>query len=472
MENSRLVQRYNDGGKSGRNFSSQEAVMAEQSGPTFSRDSKRAMISQFLGFGLDAYDMALVIVLAPVLTQVFASPGHSEAWQYLSVAIFYSITMVARPVGAAFFGHYADKVGRRRLLILTIAGVGVMSLISAFVPTKEQIGVVGSYVIFSILRFVMGIFFGGEYAVGHAFAIEHAPRGKRGLVGGFIQSGFPLGYAIGSFVVLGMTLCLGEEAIYDYGWRLVFASGVAPVGLALVIRRKLVESPEFERAKAAGIIEKTPLATLFRPPTLWVFLQVFFFMTGLFLTDYAIYQFIPKILKGSDKFGLVDYTLIYGVALFGAFIGYNVYGWLSDKIGRRKLTMWYSVFCVVMGIPLFQLLINAAYSRNFRLAVFAAMLAALLKIQWGVIPAYLSERFPTKTRSVGVGFGYSAGAVVGGAGITPLVALFHMAPWIAQIEGENELWLSASVVLTIGAVITFVSLYFSPETRDVELSEV
>lgn len=447
-------------------------VEHEQFGQTFSPDAKRAMISQFLGFGLDAYDMALVIVLAPLLTKVFASPTHSEAWQYLSVAIFYSITMAARPVGAALFGHYADIIGRRNLLIYTIAGVGVMSLMSAFIPTKEQVGVVSAYIIFSILRFVMGCFFGGEYAIGHAFAIEHAPRGKRGLVGGFIQSGFPLGYAFGSFAVLGLTLWLGEEAMCDYGWRLIFASGVAPVVLALVIRRKLVESPEFVRAKAAGIIEKAPFASLFRLPTRKVFLQVFFFMTGLFLTDYAIYQFIPKILKGADKFDLVDYTLIYGVALFGAFIGYNVYGWLSDKLGRRKLTMCYSVFCVVMGIPLFHILINAAYSRNFRLAICAAILAALLKIQMGVLPAYLSERFPTKSRSVGVGFGYSAGALVGGAGITPLVALFHVIPWIAQIEGERELWLSASVVLTIGAVFSFVSLYFSPETKDVELSEV
>jgi len=451
-----------------------EALMAEygESGRMFSRDAKRAMISQFLGFGLDAYDMALVIVLAPVLTRIFASPAHSEAWQYLSVAIFYSITMAARPIGAAVFGHYADKIGRRNLLIYTIAGVGVMSLFSAFIPTKDQVGVVPAYIIFSILRFVMGCFFGGEYAVGHAFAIEHAPRHRRGLVGGFIQSGFPLGYAIGSFAVLGLTLWLGEAAMYDYGWRLIFASGVAPVLLALFIRSKLVESPEFERAKAAGIIEAAPFASLFRPPTRRVFLQVFFFVTGLFLTDYAIYQFMPKILNGPGKFDLRDYTFIYGIALLGAFVGYNLYGWLSDRLGRRKLTMCYSIFCIVMGIPLYQILINAAYHKNFMLAVCAAMLAALLKIQMGVLPAYLSERFPTRSRSVGVGFGYSAGALVGGAGITPLVALFHVIPWIAQIEGEQELWLSASVVLTIGAVVSFVNLYFSPETKDVELSEV
>jgi MFS family permease len=192
-------------------------------------------------------------------------------------------------------------------------------------------------------------------------------------------------------------------------------------------------------------------------------------MTGLFLTDYAVYQFIPKILKGPGKFNLVEYTFIYGVALFCAFLGYNLYGWLADRWGRRRLTMWYCLYCVIMGIPLYQILINAAMSRSMAIAIVAAILAASLKLAWGVVPAYLSERFPTKTRSVGVGFGYSAGALVGGAGITPLVGLFHEIPAIASIEGPKELWLSASAVLTIGAIITFLSLYWSRETKDIDL---
>ena len=139
-------------------------------------DSKRAMWSQFLGFGMDAYDMAMVIVMAPVLSKIFASPKHSEAWQFLTIALLYAVTMAARPVGAAFFGHRADKIGRRFLLIVTIAGVGVMSVICAVIPSPAMIGLPLAYTIFMLVRFVMGCFFGGEYAVGHTFAIEHAPE--------------------------------------------------------------------------------------------------------------------------------------------------------------------------------------------------------------------------------------------------------------------------------------------------------
>jgi len=441
--------------------------MAEEK---ISSDAKRAMWSQFLGFGMDAYDMAMVIVLAPVLSKIFASPKLNEAWQFLMVAFLYAVTMAARPLGAAVFGHYADKIGRRSLLILTIAGVGIMSVVCAFIPTPAQVGLAAAYTIFMAARFIMGCFFGGEYAVGHTFAIEHAPQRLRGTIGGFIQSGFPLGYAVASFIVLGISLIIGENAMYDWGWRLMFFTGVAPVGLALYIRRMLVESPVFEHAKKTGTVDKRPFITLLKPPTLWIFLQVFAFMTGLFLTDYAVYQFIPKILKGPDKFNLVQYTFIYGVALFFAFLGYNFYGWLSDKLGRRRLTLWYCLYCAALGIPLFKTLIWASVTKSMAIAIVAAILAASLKLAWGIIPAYLSERFPTKTRSVGVGFGYSAGALVGGAGITPLVALFHQFPAIVSVEGTNELWLSASVVLTIGAVITFLSLLWSPETKETDLT--
>ncbi len=115
--------------------------MAKSERAPLSKDTKMAMISQFLGFMLDAYDMALVLIMAPIFTKLFAPPGGSAAWQYISIVFLYSITMAARPVGSAIFGHYADKLGRRLLLVVTIAGVGLMSLLSAFLPTQATAGV-------------------------------------------------------------------------------------------------------------------------------------------------------------------------------------------------------------------------------------------------------------------------------------------------------------------------------------------
>jgi MHS family proline/betaine transporter-like MFS transporter len=444
--------------------------MAEEK---ITRDAKRAMWTQFLGYGLDAYDMAMVIVLAPVLSKIFTSPKLSEAGQFLMVALLYAVTLAARPLGAAVFGHYADKIGRRSLLVVAIGGVGLMSAICGLIPTPDRIGLTAAYTIFMVARFIMGCFFGGETAVGAIFAIEHAPQRLRGPISGFIHSGFPLGYAIASFVVLGVSLIIGEGAMYEWGWRLMFiTAGAAPIGLALYIRKLIVEPQIFQQAKKTGTVVKMPFFTLFKPPMIWTFLQVLTFMTGLSLTNYAVYEFIPKILKGPGKFNLVQYTFIYGVALFCAFAGYFLYGWLTDKYGRRKLTLWYCLYCIALGVPLYKTLIWASVTRSMAIAIVAAILAASLKLAWGMVPAYLSERFPTKTRSVGAGFGYSLGSLLGGAGVTPLVGLFHHIPVIMSIEGPNELWLSASAALTIGAMIAFVGLLFSPETRGIDLEKV
>ena len=238
---------------------SEEFLMPQEQ--ILSRDAKMAMISQFLGFMLDAYDMALVLIMAPILVKVFISPKGSAAWQYIVIVFTYSITMAARPIGSAIFGRYADKIGRQFLLVFTIGGVGLMSLLGGFLPTYAQIGV-WSYVIFCSLRLVMGIFFGGEYAVGHTFAIEYAPQKKRGMIGGFIQSGFPLGYVFGSLVFALVSYLTTKETMIAYGWRIVFMTGVIPVFLALYIRKNLHESPEFEKTKALGKIEKSPFLSL------------------------------------------------------------------------------------------------------------------------------------------------------------------------------------------------------------------
>jgi MFS family permease len=435
-----------------------------------SKDAKMAMFSQFLGFMLDAYDMALVLVMAPLLVKTFSSPTGSGAWQYITIVFTYSITMAARPVGSAIFGHYADKIGRQFLLVITIGGVGVLSFITAFLPSFASIGA-WSYVLFCVLRFVMGCFFGGEYAVGHTFAIEHAPAKQRGAIGGFVQSGFPAGYVLASLLFAFISALLGKQAMLDYGWRIAFVTGVIPVFLAIYIRKMLPESPEFEKAREKGDIEKTPFWSLFRPPGLWDFLQVFLFMSGLFLTDYSVYGFLPNLLTlGGRGFDDTTYSLIYGFALFMAFLGYNFYGWLSDMVGRKILTMWYCLVLVVFGIPSFYVLYNAALTHNIVLAVTGTTMAAMLKLAWGIVPAYLSERFPTKRRAVGVGFGYSSGALLG-AWFSLYVWWAHSISVIKAIEGQ-DMWLSPAVILTIGSIMTFCSLLFSPETKGLELSAV
>jgi MFS family permease len=428
------------------------------------------MCGQWFGFMLDSYDMSLVLVMAPILTKIFTSGKGNPAWQYIVVVLTYSITMASRPLGSAIFGHLADKIGRKTLLIVTMSGVGVCSLLAAFLPTYESVGPL-AWFLFALLRLVMGIFFGGEYAVGHTFAIEFSPNNIRGRVGGFVQSGFPFGYVLGA-VALGILSSIeGNAGMLAVGWRYAFASGIVPVFAGLAILYFTRESPLFLKAHAAGDIDKTPFFSLFKRPALWNFLQVFFLMCGLFLTDYSVYGFLPTILTRHGKgFDTTTFAWIYGFALFLAFLGYIFYGWVSDYVGRRRLTLIYCFILVVIGIPTFFVLHDAVVALDLRMAIMGTVLAAMCKLAWGMLPAYLCERFPTKRRAVGLGFGYSSGALVG-AWFSLYVWWAHKIPFIGAIEG-NELWLSPAVILVIGAAITFVAMYFGPETKGMSLDDV
>jgi MFS family permease len=194
-------------------------------------------------------------------------------------------------------------------------------------------------------------------------------------------------------------------------------------------------------------------------------------MTGLFLTDYSVYGFLPKILTLDGRgFDTTTYSLIYGFALFLSFLGYNFYGWISDRTGRKILTQYYCVFLVIFGVPVYYVLYHAALTRNIKMAILGTCMAGMLKLAWGIVPAYLCERFPTKRRAAGVGFGYSAGAILG-AWFPFYVLWAHKIPFVHNIEGQDT-WLSPAVILTIGAVMTFVSLLYSPETKHLQLDEV
>jgi MFS transporter, MHS family, proline/betaine transporter len=181
--------------------------------------------------------------------------------------------------------------------------------------------------------------------------------------------------------------------------------------------------------------------------------------------------FPPKIMTLEGRgFDTTTYSLIYGFALFLSFLGYNFYGWISDRTGRKILTQWYCVFLVIFGVPVYYVLYHAALARNVGMALLGCCMAGMLKLAWGIVPAYLSERFPTARRAAGVGFGYSSGALLG-AGFSTYALLAHRIPFIARYEGQ-DMWLSPAVVLTIGSIMTFFSLLYSPETKNLHLDQV
>ncbi len=181
-----------------------------------------------------------------------------------------------------------------------------------------------------------------------------------------------MGFVFGSLVFPLISHTLGSDAMLSYGWRLSFLTGVMPVILAIYIRKSLSESPEFERIRSRELLKKLHSSTCSNPRRSGIFWQVFTFMTGLFLIDYSVYGFLPKILTLDGRgFDTTAYSLIYGFALFMAFLGYIFYGWISDYTGRRLLTMNYCIFLIIFGVPSYYVLYHAALARNIGLAIWA-----------------------------------------------------------------------------------------------------
>ncbi|AAY81568.1 MFS transporter [Sulfolobus acidocaldarius] len=432
---------------------------------SWTREAKLALTSQFLGFMLDAYDLLFVSALTPYIEKNLVPPGLTGLVGYfVTLALGLGLTLIGRPLGSAIFGNFGDVWGRRRTLMITIIGFSVFSALIGLLPTYAAIGIAAS-ILYAVLRFIEGIFVGGEYAVGHPFAIEYAPSKWRGLVSGIAQGAFSWGTAIGAGIVYLFISVLGDKAMSDYGWRLVFFTGLIPAAVAFIIRYLVPETPVFRKALSERKLERIPFFSLFRPPTLYTFLNVFVLMTGLFFSSYSLFDFATGILT---KAGLStqEASLYYSLAGVFAAIAATLWGLSSDFIGRKKAFLIAAIVTIILATPSFYLWYNAAKANDVGLLFLGSFLIGwLTQWPWGLVPVYLSERFITKRRASGVGFGYSSGVFI--SAWMPIYSI-PLSAYFAGIEGGDP-WFVAAFFLILAAVIYGIAALIGPETRTVDL---
>ncbi len=436
---------------------------------SFGKDTVKAVGSQFLGFLLDSYDLTMILTIAPVLAIVILPPS-SPLLAVFSVILAYSLTIIFRPVGSAIFGHFGDKLGRRTDLIITVLGLGITSALTAALPTYAQVGIL-SFVLFVIIRIGVGIFAGGEYAAGHPFAMEWTPYKWRGLISGLVQGGFSFGASLAAAVLALFISIFGKTALELYAWRYLFLTALIPAVIALVVRLAMKDTPIFSDLKANNKIRKSPFTDLFRKPYRRDFLQVMLYMTGMFFFAYALFAFVPTILEHSPSiFPLGTADDIYTISTIAAFFGALSFGALSQYVGRRRLTLMWSIATAVLAIPIYYMLIYGATIGSIAIAMIAGIIIGIItQGPWGIIPIYLSERFKASMRSSGVGFGYSSGIFLGGW-FSIYVPLMHEYLF-KSIDTSTNIWFSTAVLLLIGAIIVGIGQYLGPETVGTKLSE-
>ncbi|MBB5255153.1 MFS transporter [Sulfurisphaera ohwakuensis] len=435
----------------------------------FNVDTTKAIVSQFIGFLLDSYDLTMILGIAPLLAKVLLPP-ESPLLATFNIILSYSLTIIFRPLGSAIFGNLGDKIGRRADLIITVLGLGLASALTSALPTYAQVGIL-SFILFVLIRIIVGIFAGGEYAAGHPFAMEWTPYKWRGLVSGIVQGGFSFGAGLAALVEAAFIGIYGVSGVENFAWRYVFLTALAPAVIALAVRLAMRETPVFEDVKKKNLVRKTPFLDLFRKPYRRDFFQVMLYMTGMFFFAYSLFAFVPAILQHMPSvFSVGTAEQIYYYGTYAAFAGAIIFGALSQYIGRRRLTIIWAIITFIISVPVYYLLFSSASVGNYILASIASVIIGLItQGPWGIIPIYLSERFKASMRSSGVGFGYSSGIFIGGW-FSIYVPLMHNYLF-KSIDTPTNVWFSTAVLLMIGAVLVGIGQYLGPETLGTKLVE-
>jgi MFS family permease len=335
----------------------------------------------------------------------------------------------------------------------------VVTLAISALPGYRTWGI-AAVVLLIVLRFVDGIFLGGEYTSATVLALENAPRRKRGLYGAFIMTGYPVAYCVIALITLGLLAVLpadGPGSPYvEWGWRIPFAIG-ALISFAFVAwyTYAVKESESWKNAEKT----RTPLADMFRGRGLRTFLQVFVLMTGIWFVQNAVSSILPEQLLDPIGLDSVDVKIVQIVSYAVLAAGYVGAGVLSQRIGRRPFFLIASVTIAVPAAAVYGLLVGGAITGLAPIVIAVIAVNLLTLSVWGVATTYLNERFHVGVRSTGYGIGYSFAVVI------PAFYAFYQSGLAALMPATY----TPLVLIVLAGVLIGIGAKLSPETRDAEM---
>src|SRR3954463_3491101 len=315
---------------------------------------RRAVIASTVGTAIEWYDFFLYSTVTGLVFAKLFFP-HSDPWVgTLEAFAIYAVGFIARPVGAAIFGHYGDRIGRKSTLIATLLLMGLATAAVALVPTYESIGIWGA-VILTVLRFIQGVGVGGEWGGSVLMSMEWARGDKsRGLIASWPQFGVPCGLFLANLAVLAFSQMAGEQFL-SWGWRVPFALSLVLVGVGLWIRMGILETPVFAKLLAERKIDRTPMLTVIRKHPREILLSAFarmaeqapFYIFTAFVFSYGI-----ETLHVSRNFLL---TAVLSASIL-SFFSIPFFGHVSDRIGRKTMYMIGAVVTGIFGFVYFEML--------------------------------------------------------------------------------------------------------------------
>ncbi|OYO01513.1 MFS transporter [Enemella evansiae] len=427
--------------------------------PTSDRQMRRILFSSFMGTTIEYYDFILYATAAGLVFNhvFFAGLGPTVALlvSFGTLAVGY----LARPLGGVIFGHIGDRVGRKKVLIITVLMMGISSTLIGLLPTTAMIGVAAPLLLVT-LRILQGIAVGGEWGGATLLAFESAKKQSRGFAAAFAYMGAPAGTLAGTLILSWMSM-MPRQDFLAWGWRVPFVFSLVLMGIGLFIRAKVSDAPVFQALlEKAEEQPRVPVAELFtrHPRALLTGIaaalsgQMTQGIMGIWALTYAIQQ------AAISQSGVLNAKAL---GTIGTLTMVLIGARLSDRFGRRRVLILGNLLAIALVVPVLLLL-----QAGTMLAFMAAILLGLSTIQGfvsGPYGAYASELFPTRVRYTGASISYQTASTL--AGFAPLIAT-------ALVAGAGgSLW-SLGVVWGGVILISLIALVLAPDRSRIELTEL
>jgi MFS family permease len=432
------------------------SVLARVGATTHVQSTRSVVFASMVGTVIEYFDFLVYATVAGLVFGKLFFPNQDEFIGTLLAVSTFAVGYLARPVGGIVFGHYGDRLGRRRILFITLLMMGSSTLLIGLLPTYSVIGIAAPVLLIAF-RIVQGIGVGGEFGGATLMVIEHAhDSGKRGLLGSLTTASSAAGFLVASGLLAVLTSVTTADQFEAWGWRIPFLLSAMLVGVGFYLRFRISETPVMQNALEQEKVVSTPLMDVFRryPMQVVTALGAPF---GLFIAYYVVLVFsVPFASHASaapSSFLLIMSTL--GQALYLGMIVF--WGWLSDRVGRRLPMLIGAGGLSVWGFAFFPLMLSGSAA-----GVLLAMVVALAFMGgiFGPLAAYLAELFGTGVRYSGLSFGYQVGGSVAG-GLAPVAGL--------ALVGISGSWVPVAMMISVGALVSLSAVAVSKDVSNVDL---
>src|ERR1700756_1975353 len=408
---------------------------------------RRAAMASAIGTTIEWYDFFLYNTAAALVFPHLFFPASSAYAGAMQSFATYAVGFAARPVGAAIFGHWGDRIGRKATLIITLVVMGISSAIVGLLPGTATIGVLAPLLLV-FMRIVQGLAIGGEWSGSVLLAMEWGAQDRRGLLGSSAQVGVPVGLVLGTGGMTLLSATLAPDAFNSWGWRIPFLASLVLVAVGLVIRLRILETPMFAKMIVQRKIVRTPVTNAIRHHWREILLSAGTrFSEQLPFYLFTTYVLIYVVSRPAHQFSK---TFVLNAVLVGAFCelaAIPFFSHLSDGVGRKRVYLTGAVLVGLFAFPYFVVLTHGGHVLVFITIVLSLVVHA---IQYGPQAAMIGESFPTNLRYGGAGLGYQLASIFAG-GPAPLLAT-----WLLHETGTPysiSVYIVVAVVITVGCVV-------------------